>query len=153
MRGWKHLLVGFGFLAGAAVAVVADASFWTIALLLLASGFCFFQVVRGRVDAPGADLNLAFDFVRDPLDTIIDHTADALDNGRQQQEAPRSTAQGGVLQNFARELGLGADSEPAKPAFDPDAVIARYLADRPPTADPEPIAPVSAAAGFGRKGR
>ena len=67
-----------------------------------------------------------------------------------QDEPQRPQPRGGVLQQFARELGVGAEGAD-KPAFDPDAAIARYLAERP--ADAAPLEPAPRrAGGFGRKG-
>lgn len=149
MQGWKHLLVGTGFLAFSAFQMVFGGSFWIIGVPLVASGFFFYRAFTGQTGAPGADLSLVVDFIRDPLDTMVDEAAARLDDN--QAEPPRSKPQGGVLQQFAREL-VGRDDEAAeKPAFDPDEAIARYLANRsagdalPETAPPR-------AAGFGRKG-
>lgn len=149
MQGWKHLLVGAGFLTFAAYQFVFGGSVWMIGLPLVASAFFFYRAFAGQTGAPGADFSLAVNFIRDPLDTIVDETAARLDGN--QDEAPRPKPQGGVLQQFAREL-VGRDDEAAeKPAFDHDAAIARYLANRP-AGDGSPEVAPPRAAGFGRKG-
>ena len=149
MQGWKHLLVGTGFLGFSAYQIVAGGSVWLIGVPLVASGFFFYRAFTGQTGTPGADFSLAVDFIRDPLDTFVDEAAARLDGN--QDEAPRPKPQGGVLQQFAREL-VGRDDEAAeKPAFDPDVAIARYLANRP-AGDRSPETASPRAAGFGRKG-
>ena len=150
MQGWKHVLVGTGFLGFSAYQMAFGGSFWTIGLPLVASGFFFYRAFTGQTGTPGADLNLAIDFIRDPYETVFDEAAARLDGD--QDEAPRSKPQGGVLQQFARELASGGEGHGDKPAFDPDEAIARYLANRPAGAGSAEAAPPRAAAGFGRKG-
>ena len=150
MQGWKHVLVGTGFLAFSAFQLVSGGSFWMIGLPLVASGFFYFRAFVGQSGAPGADLSLAIDFIRDPVDTVLDVAAARLDGN--QDEDLRSNPKVGVLQQLARELGAGGEDEGGKkPAFDPDAAIARYFANRPAEAGPLESAPPRAA-GFGRKG-
>ena len=150
MRGWKHVLVGTGFLLFALYKVETDDAYWTVGLLLAVSGFFYIRALAGWTGTPGADLSLAVDFIRDPFETVIDEAAARLDDN--QDEVPQSKERGGVLQQFARELGVGRDDEAAeKPAFDPDEAIARYLANRP-AGDASPETAPPRAAGFGRKG-
>ncbi len=149
MRGWKHLLVGTGFLLFALYKVETDDAYWTVGLLLAVSGFFYVRALAGWTGTPGADLSRAIDFIRDPYETVIDEAAARLDDN--QDEVPQSKERGGVLQQFAREL-VGRDDEAAeKSAFDPDEAIARYLANRPVEAGAPEAAPPRAA-GFGRKG-
>ncbi len=150
MQGWKHVLVGSGFLTFAAFQVVWGGSFWLIALPVVASAFFFFRAFTGQTGTPGADLSLAVDFIRDPLDTVLDEAAARLDGNQDEPRQPRT--KGGVLQQFVRDLGVSADA-PDKPAFDPDAAIARYLANRPAGSGVAETLPPAAARGFGRKGR
>lgn len=149
MQGWKHLLVGTGFLGFSAYQLVFGGSFWMIGVPLVASAFFFYRAFTGQTGAPGADFSLAVDFIRDPLDTMVDEAAARLDDNP--NDAPRPKPQGGVLQQFARELVSRIDEADDKPAFDPDEAIARYLANRPAGEGSPETAP-QRAAGFGRKG-
>ena len=75
MQGWKHVLVGTGFLGFSAFQLVSGGSFWMIGLPLVASGYFYFRAFAGQTGAPGADLSLAIDFIRDPIDTVFDEAA------------------------------------------------------------------------------
>jgi hypothetical protein len=93
------------------------------------------------------DLRDAVDFVRNPKDAIVDRTVDQI---LPQAEAAESHLRG-MWAGFLAELRGGAKAEPASAEeFDPDAVIARYLAERPQTADAPP-SPAAARPSFGRK--
>jgi hypothetical protein len=150
MHGWKHWLIGAAFFGFAMFTLFTGGSPWLVGLCVVASAYIFYRALTDQTGAAFEDLNLAIDFVRDPCDTVFDEAVARLEGDEDEQPAKRD--QPGVLQSFVSELGLGAKAAEEKPAFDPDAAIARYLANRPADAAPLEPAPPRAAAGFGRKG-
>ena len=125
---------------GAAILLMAIAG-WTFAdkgvnamSLALAAGSCvlLYRGLQGQeLQTSAGDAMGTYEFVRDPGGTIVDSAYDTIGD-------------------FFR----GDDKKPAdeERTFDPDAALARYMANRPETA-PSPqaeAAPVRAQ--FGRKG-
>ena len=142
MQGWKHWLIGAGFFGFAMFKLFTGGSPWLVGLCVVASAYIFYRALTEQTGTAGADLELAVSFVRDPYDTVIDEAVARLGGGDDEEQPRRD--QPGVLQSFVSELGLGEKAAEEKPAFDPDAAIARYLANRP--AEPLPVKC------FGRKG-
>ena len=142
MQGWKHWLIGAGFFGFAMFKLFTGGSPWLVGLCVVASAYIFYRALTEQTGTAGADLELAVSFVRDPYDTVIDEAVARLGGGDDEEQPRRD--QPGVLQSFVSELGLGEKAAEEKPAFDPDAAIARYLANRP--AEPLPVKR------FGRKG-
>ena len=125
---------------GAAILLMATAG-WTFAdkgvnamSLALAAGSCvlLYRGIQGQeLQTSAGDAMGTFEFVRDPGGTIVDSAYDTI---------------GDFLK--------GDDKKPAdeESKFDPDAVIARYTANRPET-EPSPQAEAAPARPqFGRKG-
>ncbi len=141
MHGWKHWLIGAGFFGFAMFQLFTGGSPWLIGLCVVASAYIFYRALTDQTGAAGEDLNLAIDFVRNPYDTVLDEAVARLGGGDEEEQPRRE--QPGVLQSLMSELGLDKANE-EKPAFDPDAAIARYLANRPPEQ--------AQVRGFGRRG-
>ena len=151
MHGWTHWLMGAGFFGFGTFKLFTDGSPWLVGLCVVASGYLFYRALTDQTGAPIEDLDLAVSFVRDPKGTLVDQVVDLLGGGEEQpREEKRLDEKPGLLQSFIAEL----DTRESKAAdqFDPDAAIARYLANRPaerPVAEPPPLRP--AVQGFGRK--
>ena len=141
MYAWKHWLIGAGFFGFAMFTLFTGGSPWLVGLCVVASAYIFYRALTEQTGAAGADFELAVSFVRDPYETVFDEAVARLGGGDDEEQPRRD--QPGVLQSFVSELGLGEKPAEEKPAFDPDAAIARYLANRP--AEPQPVR------GFGRK--
>jgi hypothetical protein len=148
MHGWKHWLMGAGFFGFGAFTLFTDGSPWLVGLCVIASGYLFYRALTDQTGAAVEDLDLAVSFVRDPKGTMFDQAVDLLGGS----EEPRREERPGLLQSLIAEFDTReGKADEAKP-FDPDAAIARYLANRPaeqPVSMPEPPRP--AVRGFGRK--
>jgi len=149
MHGWKHWLMGAGFFGFAIFTLMTGGSPWLVGLCVLASGYLFYRAFTDQTGAAVEDLQLAVDFVRDPRETLLDLAVDRLGGN---EEAQPAKDRPGLLQALMAEFGPEQTRREEPPAFDPDAAIARYLANRPveQTAAAEPAyrPPVR---GFGRK--
>ena len=146
MHGWKHWLMGAGFFGFGAYTLLTGGSPWLVGLCVVASAYLFYRALHDQTGAPVEDLEFAVEFVRNPYDALVDQVVGQLG---ERNDEPQQAKRPGVIRSFAAELGRGRpQSEPA-PAFDADAAIARYLANRPAPPEPAPLArPVQ---GFGRK--
>ena len=143
MHAWKHWLMGAGFFGFGTFKLLTAGSPWLVGLCAIAAGYLFYRAYTEQTGEAAQDLELAVNFVRNPTETVFDEVVARLD----QRIDQASKDQPGLIQSFVSELGL-AENNPAEPsAFDPDAAIARYLANRPA---PEP-APLARPQGFGRK--
>jgi len=127
MPNVKNVVAGTAFLALAGFAFYEHASPWLIGLLFAAAFYLYALAATGMSSDGLSDLNDAIDFVGNPTRTIADRAVDQI--------APKAEAAGGrfreLWSDFVAEV---RDDKPeAAPAkeFDPDAVIARYLAERP----------------------
>ena len=100
----------------------------------------FVRGLQGRGVVQAGDTPGPIEFIRDPAGAIVDSAIDKI---------------GDLLADKEE-----AKTEETKPAFDPDAAIERYLANRPesvaPAAQPSATQPSAAQPstyrGFGRKG-
>jgi len=130
MRGWSSMLVGFLLLGMAYWSFSADGFGFSTLLCAAAAAFFFFRGAQGQEAGETGDPTALIDFVRDPADAIVDTATDRLTD-------------------WLTPEAKGKDAD--KPGFDPDAAIARYLAQRP--AEPPPANPVAPAPhrSFGRK--
>jgi hypothetical protein len=128
MRGWSSIVAGFLLLGLAYWSFTADGLGASALVCAAAAAFFFFRGAQGlEVDSAG-DPTALIDFVRDPADAIVDTATDQLADWFNDDKK-------------ADEAGQG---------FDPDAAIARYLAQRgTETAPPVHSAPPRV---FGRKG-
>ena len=151
MQGWTHWLMGAGFFGFGTFKLFTDGSPWLVGLCVVASGYLFYRALTDQTGAPIEDLDLAVSFVRDPKGTLFDQAVDLLGGGEEQpREETRREEKPGLFRSFIAELDTRETK--ADEQFDPDAAIARYLANRPaepPLAEPPPRRP--AARGFGRK--
>ncbi len=130
MRGWSSILVGF-LLVGVAYWWFATDGFSSSMLLCVAAAaFFFFRGAQGLGVEQAGDPTAVVEFVSDPADAIVDSVTDRLADWLQDNESKAAEDQS---------------------KFDPDAAIARYLAQRgtEPTAAQASPAPIR---GFGRKG-
>jgi hypothetical protein len=143
--------MGAGFFGFGTYKLFTDGSPWLVGLCVVASGYLFYRALTDQTGTPLEDLDLAVGFVRDPKEALFDQAVDMLGGGEEQRPAEkRRDGKPGLLQSFIAELDTRESK--ADDRFDPDAVIARYLANRPaeqPAAAPEPSRP--AVQGFGRK--
>jgi hypothetical protein len=129
MRGVTSIVIALALLA---LAMWAFSSGGTSMGVAFASGaaILFVRGLQGRGVTEGADTPGPIEFIRDPAGAIVDSAIDRIGDLLADKEA--------------------APAEEAKPAFDPDAAIQRYLANRPESASAPPAPP--AHRGFGRKG-
>ena len=145
MHAWKHWVMGAGFFGFGAFKLLTGGSPWLVGLCVVASGYLFYRAITEQTGEAAQDLELAVNFVRNPTETVFDEVVARLD----QRDEQAGQNQPGLLQSFVSELGLGETKPAEPPAFDADAAIARYLANRPA---PEPeAAPIARYQGFGRK--
>ena len=141
MHGWKHWLMGAGFFGFGAFKLFTDGSPWLVGLCFAASAYLFYRALHDQTGAPVDDLQFAVDFVRNPYDAVVDqvvgHFTERDDEPAEQNRPP-----------VAQALVRPEEPAPEPSGFDPDAAIARYLANRPA---PEPAPLARPAGGFGRK--
>lgn len=141
MQGWKHWLMGAGFFGFAMFKLVTAEAYWLVGLCV---GMSFYLFYRGWTEETGAaaeDLELAVGFVRNPYETLFDEAVGQLTGG--EEERPRQEQKQGLIQSMISEFDT-RESKPDQKRFDPDAVIARYLAERQSSG-------AAPAQGFGRK--
>ena len=133
MRGVTSIVIALGLLA---LAMWAFSSGGTSMGAAFAGGaaILFVRGLQGRGVTQGGDTPGPIEFIRDPAGAIVDSAIDRIGD-------------------------LLADKDEAQaeqqPAFDPDAAIQRYLANRPEAAGPADYpsaAQPPAHRGFGRKG-
>ena len=141
--------MGAGFFGFAVFKLMTGGSPWLIALCVVAAGYMFYRAFTDQTGAAVEDLQLAVNFVRDPRDTLLDMAVDKFGGDEEEQPAKERP---GLMQALMAEFGPAQSKREEPPAFDPDAAIARYLANRPveqPVASEPPPRP--AVQGFGRK--
>ena len=127
MRGWTSFAVGF-LLLGIAYWSFATDGFGASTLLCgAAAAFFFFRGAQGQELDPNGDPTAVVDFVSDPAEAIVDTVTDRLGEW------------------------LGEDRTEQVKEFDPDAAVARYLAQRGTEPAAAPVSP-QPYRGFGRKG-
>lgn len=149
MQGWKHWLMGAGFFGFGMFKLFEGGSPWLVGLCVVASGYLFYRARTDLTGAAVADLDLAVSFVRDPKETLLDQAVDMLTGG-DEEERPRQAQKPGLIQSLVAAFDTREAKTDDKP-FDPDAVIARYLANRPAPAVAEPTPTRPPVQGFGRK--
>ena len=136
MRGWSSIVVGVALLGLAAWAQMMSIHSGVAISFGLAGAFLIFRGFQGAEITEAGDPTALGDFISDPAGALVDAAVDKADE--------RSTA---------RRAAAGASALADAPSdFDPDAALARYMANRPP---PQPEAAVDVPAparGFGRKG-
>ena len=140
--------MGAGFFGFGAFKLFTGGSPWLVGLCVVASGYLFYRALTDQTGAAVDDFGLAVGFVRNPLSTVVDQAVGQLGG----DEEPRENNRPGLIQSLVAEFGGERSKQDENPAFDPDAAIARYLANRPADqelAHPEPLRP--AVQGFGRK--
>lgn len=125
---------------GAAILLMAIAGWYAMSSglnpmsLALAAGSCvlLYRGIQGQeLQTSAGDAMGTFEFVRDPGGTIVDSAVDTI---------------GDFLKGDEKK---SADEEST---FDADAVIARYMANRPESAPSPQAEAVPVRAQFGRKG-
>ena len=131
MRGWSAIAVGFLLLGLAVWSFVWDGFNSSTLMCATAAAFIFFRGAQGMEINEVGDPLAVIEFVRDPADAIVDSATERLGDWFTADEPTSPRAEDGK--------------------FDPDAVVARYVAQRgtEPAAAPSIPAPVQ---GFGRKG-
>lgn len=134
MPNWKNLVIATAFMGFAAYLYLHHGSPWMIGLSFAASLYLGVLAFTGLSAGGVVDLCDAVDFVVSPTQAIVDRAARALPA----KPVSKLTAM------------IDGDDE-AKSGFDPDAVIERYLAERPAGAPPL-AAPSPAPRTFGRRG-
>jgi hypothetical protein len=147
MQGWKHWLMGAGFFGFAMFKLFTGGSPWLVGLSVVAAGYLFYRALADQTGAAAEDLELAVGFVRNPYETLFDEAVARL-TGEDEEEQPRKPSGPNMLQSLAAELDTRETKTDAGNGFDPDAAIARYLANRP-AVESAPIA--QQVKGFGRK--
>lgn len=150
MRGWTFYLIGGLFLALAYWSFSTDGLNGTTILFGVFSLFLFFRGASGHEASSVDDVTAPLDFVQDPAGAIVDAAVDKVGelwsarDGKDDRGIV-ATAVGRVEELLSVDGEKSAQGAP----FDPDAVIERYLANRPEPV-PEPAAPPRPR--FGRKG-
>ena len=137
MRGVSSTVVGVGLLSLAVWDVTRSGGGMTTMFIAAGALYFLYRGYQGLSVTEAGDPTLPIDFVTNPRRAVIDLAT--------QQVGSLFEPAGGSPQ---------ADDKPdgEKPAFDPDAIIARYMEQRaanpPPAEDLPPPAPRT----FGRKG-
>ena len=130
MRGWSSIFAGFLLLGVAYWSFSAEGFDVSTLLCAAAAAFFLFRGAHGLEVDVSNDPTALIDFVRDPADAIVDTATDKISDWFKDDKAEQAE-------------------------FDPDAAVARYLAQRDPdqggasAAAPPSPAPYR---GFGRKG-
>jgi hypothetical protein len=134
MGGLFSIAIGMGFIG------IAGAGFFmgSTGLALIFGGAGVIMIARGfkgqGISGPG-DIASPIDFMTNPGAAIIDGAVGRVEELVSERKNVRRRAE-----------AEAAAAEAGKPSFDPDAVIARYLENRPAAAEV-----ASAPQGFGRK--
>ena len=146
MRGWSSFVAGFLLLGVAYWAFASDGFGTSMLMCAAAAAFFFYRGAIGQELDTTGDPTAVIDFVRDPAEAIVDTATDRLGDWLGERKADEKPADRTAV-NHRQALvdWLHDRDEPA--AFDPDAVIARYMENRGP--QPDSPAPVRS---FGRKG-
>ena len=135
MRGWSSIAVGFLLLGVAYLWFAMDGLGSSTLLCAAAAAFFFFRGAQGLTAQEAGDVGDAsavIEFVSNPADAIVDNATDRLADWFKDKEQPKAAAA-------------------EQPGFDPDAAIARYLAQRGSEPASAPVGPAPFR-GFGRKG-
>ena len=125
MRGWSSIFAAFLLLAVAYWSFATDGFGASTLMWAAAAAFLFFRGAHGQEIDTAGDPTALIEFVRDPADAIVDSATDKIADWFKDEKSEQE--------------------------FDPDAAVARYLAQR----GTEPAAAPSSPArtpGFGRKG-
>ena len=148
-HGWKHWLMGAAFFGFATFKFMTGGSPWLVGLCVVAAGYLFYRAFVDQTGAAADDLQLAVDFVRDPREALLDIAAARFAGDEEEQPARERP---GLMQALLARFGPKEAELAEAPAFDPDAAIARYLANRP-AQQPAAAEPAHrpASKGFGRK--
>jgi hypothetical protein len=133
MRGVTSIAVGAGLLAVAIGMAAYGASLTTVLIFGAGALVLFYRGFQGQGVGTVEDVTAPMDFISNPAGAIVDAATDKV--GEMLMEARRP-------------------AEPKEPpAFDADAALARYLANRPAPAPSSSAAdPAPARRQFGRKG-
>ena len=135
MRGWSAIAVGFLLLGLAVWSFAWDGLSSSTLMCAVAAAFIFFRGAQGMGLNEVGDPLAVIDFVRNPADAIVDSATERLGDWLTVDEPSSPRAEDGK--------------------FDPDAIVARYQAQRStePAAMPAPaVANPAPVQGFGRKG-
>ncbi len=132
MRGWSSIVIGILLLALAAWAYATDFFSAAAIPLGLAGAFLIYRGLQGIEVMEAGDPTALGDFISNPAGALVEAAAEKAE---EHLTAKRKTA---------------IDDASEEPAFDVDAALARYMANRPqalPAAEAPPPT-----RGFGRKG-
>lgn len=138
MRGVSSTIVGVGLLAVAVWDLTRSGGGMTTIFIAAGALYFLYRGYQGLSVTEAGDPMLAINFVANPRRAVIDLATDQVTG----------------LFEPAQANPQANDTKPEaeqQPAFDPDAIIARYLeqrAENPPPAEPAAPAPRT----FGRKG-
>jgi hypothetical protein len=133
MRGWSAIFVGLLLLALAVWSFAWDGFNSSTLMCATAAAFIFYRGAQGMEINEVGDPLAVIEFVKNPADAIVDSATERLGDWLTTDE-PTSPA-----------------SPPAQQEkFDPDAAVARYMAQRAP--EPAAASIPAAVQGFGRKG-
>src|SRR5688500_18458535 len=127
MRGWSSFVAGFLLLGVAYWSFASNGFGASMLMCAAAAAFFFYRGAQGQELDTTGDPTAVIDFVRDPAEAIVDTATDRLGDwlGDRKAEEPAD----GTAVNHRQALvdWLHDRDEPA--AFDPDAAIARYIAN------------------------
>ena len=140
-------MAGFLLLGVAYWSFATDGFGGSMLMCAAAAAFFFCRGAQGQELDTTGDPTAVIDFVRDPAEAIVDTATDRLGDWLGENRKAKEEPADGTVANHRQALAnwLHDRDEPA--AFDPDAVIARYMENREP--QPESAAPIRT---FGRKG-
>ena len=132
MRGWSSILVGVALLGIAAWTHFTGMFSGAAILFGLPGAYLIYRGFQGVEIMDAGDPTALGDFISNPAEALVDAAVEKGDE-------------------WMTERRKAAADAPAEPAFDADAAIARYMANRPQ--DPVPAVQTSQPVrGFGRKG-
>src|SRR5687768_12794761 len=106
MRGWSSIFAGFLLLGVAYWSFSAEGFDASTLLCAAAAAFFLFRGAHGLEVDVSNDPTALIDFVRDPADAIVDSATDKISDWLKDEKSEQE--------------------------FDPDAAVARYLAERDP---------------------
>ena len=133
MRGWSSILVGVALLGIAAWAHLTGMFSGAAIVFGLPGAFLVYRGFQGVEILDAGDPTALGDFISNPAEALVDAAVD----------------KGGEYLSGRRKVG---SDEPSGEAFDADAALARYMANRPASAPPLAVEAVPPVRGFGRKG-
>src|SRR5687768_18407730 len=119
MRGWSSFVAGFLLLGVAYWSFASNGFGASMLMCAAAAAFFFFRGAQGQELDTNGDPTAVVDFVSDPAEAIVDTVTDRLGDWLGEDRTRQAEEDAG---------------------FDPDAAVARYMAQRGSEPAPSPAA-------------